>query len=109
MLIKLEWCYHRRVQNCVQFTVHVDHVHFTECVYNQSHRVYERSELKPTETYSTAALMCRCPTLPAEALPGQLRVTGWQTEGNQGSQGLRENVCSHDLNVASKFLVNITS
>ena len=50
----------------------------------------------------TVAYMCRCPTSPAEASPGQLRVTGWQTEWNQGSQGLRENVCSHGLNVASK-------
>lgn len=51
----------------------------------------------------TVASMCRCPTSPADASLGQLRVTGWQTERNQGSQGLRENVCSRGLNVASKW------
>lgn len=51
----------------------------------------------------TVAYMCRCPTSEAEASLGQLRVTGWQTEWNQGSQGLRENVCSHGLNVASQW------
>lgn len=51
----------------------------------------------------TVAYMCRCPTSPAEASLGQLRVTGWQTEWNQGSRGPRENVCAHGLYVGPQW------
>lgn len=41
------------------------------------------ADLNGSRLGRTVALMCRCPTYPAEALPGQLRVTGWQTENIQ--------------------------
>lgn len=56
-------------------------VSFFATVGSISIKIMQRmADLNGSRLGRTVALMCRCPTYPAEALPGQLRVTGWQTE-----------------------------